>query len=360
MSEDTSAAPAASETITTIEMPADTPASMTPSEAARVLRAARKPKEQPAESAEISDEPTEDTVEETDAAPQEEATGETQEADPEETPSIEPPRSWSKEARERWATLDPDTQNYLLERDRADSKAIRDAQNQAAQERQAMQAQVQAAEQERQQYAQALPILLQSLQAAQAGEFEDVRTMQDVERMASEDPFRYAKWDAKQKQIQAVQHELGQAQQRQQQEQSQNWESFAQKQDALFAEKAPEILDPDKGPKLTKAALETLKDVGFTDQDLKAFYGQGFLRDHRIQLLVLDAVKYRQIQVSKEKAKTAVKKDVPPVQRPGVAQGSSAERDVRLTNLEQKLNESGNVKDAVALWAARRKTSGRR
>jgi hypothetical protein len=40
-------------------------------------------------------------------------------ADPAETPSIEPPRSWSKEDKELFNTLPPETQQRVAERERA-------------------------------------------------------------------------------------------------------------------------------------------------------------------------------------------------------------------------------------------------
>ncbi|HEY1361492.1 MAG TPA: hypothetical protein VGF60_04560 [Xanthobacteraceae bacterium] len=116
--------------ITEIAAPQDAPQNMGVSEAARLLRSARKPPtEQPAAPVEAKAPPVEPPQpseahpsrhaqarapqDEADDSPppEQEATAETESADPqEEAPApIEPPRSWSKEARERWAKLDPDT-----------------------------------------------------------------------------------------------------------------------------------------------------------------------------------------------------------------------------------------------------------
>jgi hypothetical protein len=98
-----------------------------------------------------------------------------------------------------------------------------------------------------------------------------------------------------------------------------------------------------------------LKDRGFTAPELHALYqGRGALslRDHRLQLLILDAVKFHDAQKA---AKEAAAKPVPPVQRPGVAQPRNAAADQHIQNLKQKLDQSGSLKDAAALVAARRK-----
>ena len=44
----------------------------------------------------------------------------------------------------------------------------------------------------------------------------------------------------------------------------------------------------------------------------------------------------------------------PPVQRPGVSQPKGAALDAEIQHLTQKLEKSGNLKDAAALLRARR------
>src|SRR5262245_16808771 len=66
-----------------------------------------------------------------DAGPSQEAPGETQEAEPEQ-PAIDPPRSWTKEQRERFASLPRDTQEYLLERETERDREVHRRFNEAA------------------------------------------------------------------------------------------------------------------------------------------------------------------------------------------------------------------------------------
>jgi hypothetical protein len=149
------------------------------------------------------------------------------------------------------------------------------------------------------------------------------------------------------------------AQQRQQQEQSQQFTEFARKEDNLFVEKVPEMSDPVKSEKLQKAAVNALKDLGFSDQELGASWnGSGNIpfRDHRMQLLIRG---YTELQEIKAKAKTVTARPVPPVKRPGVASDRGAAVDAELAQLATRLNETGNAKDAAEYLKARRRMAAR-
>jgi hypothetical protein len=350
-------------------MPSDAPARMSASDAARMLASLRKPKE-PAAPVEAKPPPVEPQQESTvveateDAAPPAtEATGETESVDPAEGPSIEPPRSWSKDARERWSKLDPDTQQYLLDRDRDDTSAVRKAQNDAAEARKAIEAERAQVEQARQQYENALPQLFQTLQAQQAGQFADVKTMADVERMAAEDWPRYLQWDVAQKKLAAVQQEFQAAHQRQSEEQRQKFSEFAKKQDSLLVEKVPDMADEKKAEALQKAARATLDHIGFNEQELARAWntpGEFSLRDHRVQMLIIDATKWRDAQA---KAKTVTAKPVPPVQRPGTSQDKAPAHAAEIATLNKQLDNASGVnaiRAAARLTAIQRAQAARR
>ena len=290
------------------------------------------------------------------AAPPQEATGATEEpaADPGETQPLDLPRSWAKDKADLWATLDRGTQEYLLEHDSKASSEVRRTQNESAEQRKALDAERTQLEQARQQYEAALPTLLATLQQATAGEFSDIKTMADVERLAREDWPRYALWDAQQKKIGAVQQEMTAAQQRQAQEFTTKWAQFAKDEDAKFLQAAPEMASGDTATKVAKSSIELLKDKGFTDTDLgKLWNGEASLslRDHRVQLLIRDAVRYRDAQAV---AKAKVSKPVPNVQRPGTAPQRAPDRDVHLAQLSKQLDQSGSWKDAARLLMAQR------
>ncbi len=300
-------------------------------------------------------------ADEANAAPPDEAPGETTETtDPvENLPPIEPPRSWTKEARERFNALPRETQEYLATREQERDREVRRSQNEAAEQRKAIDAERQRAEQARQQYEAALPTLMQTIQEAQAGAFADIRTVDDVTKLASEDPLRYLQWQAHQTKMQAVQQEMHRAQERQSKEKSETWGQFVTKENQLFIDRVPEFADKAKAAELTAKAVDVLHDVGFADQEL-AEMASGRksipIHDHRFQLLLLDGIKYREAQKARQ---TVAAKQVPPVQRPGTAKPKGAGIAEEIQNLSAKLERTGSLKDAQALRAAQLK-QGRR
>lgn len=80
-----------------------------------------------------------------------------------------------------------------------------------------------------------------------------------------------------------------------------------------------------------------------------------FLRSAAAQRLLVDAAKYRQITKA---PKAVATKHVPPVQRPGVAR-SPGDRDMSsIQELSARLDRTGSVKDAMALYTAQKARRG--
>ena len=108
--------------------------------------------------------------------------------------------------------------------------------------------------------------------------------------------------------------------------------------------------------------MSLLKDVGFTEDELaRAWNGQKdfSLRDHRLQMLIVDGVRYREMQ---EKARTVQAKQLPPVQRPGVSQPKGAANDAIIQNLSKQLDTATGMQAlriAAKLTAAKRQSAGR-
>ncbi len=348
------------------ERPADAPEKMNVREAAQLLaslrakRAGEAPEAAPEEPKE-SEPAAEAAVEDAAPAEEAEAPGETQESEAE-TP-IDAPRSWKAEEKERFKALPRETQEYLAERERDRDRELNRSQQEAAEKLKGLTAKELAVEQARQQYESALPQLLQTMQATQMGEFADVRTIADVEKMAAEDWPRYLKWDVAQKKIAAVQQEMLSAQQRQQTEKQQKFAEFAQKEDTAFSQAVPEAGNPEQYEKLQKGAIKLLHDLGFSDNEL----GEGWsgqrefnIRDHRLQLLIRDAYLYREGQRLKQTNAKAVadkKKPIPPVQRPGTAKPAGQAQVNRIKSLEEQLTTArGNasLRIATELLQARR------
>ncbi len=291
-----------------------------------------------------------------DAAPPQEATGEaTETSDPAQEPPLALPRSWAKDKQEAWNGLPRDVQEYLLEHDSKSTTEVRRTQNETAEQRKALDAERGQLEQARKSYEEALPMLLQTLQQQQQGEFGDIRTMADVEKLARDDWPRYILWDAQQKKIAAVSGEMKATQDRQAQEFGTKWAEFSAKQDATFIEAHPELADKEKLSKVSNEAVQMLQDhYGFTQSDIQSLReGKSSLAgiDARFQNLVYDAYRFRQAQAAVKKAQV---KPVPNVQRPGAAPVKGEDRDIRLTSLEKRLEQTGSWKDAAELLVARR------
>ena len=332
----------------------DTP-SHTPSDLGRMLAQLRHNKAQ--ESAEPATEPEPDSAAEAEtAAPvDEQAPGDTTEAtEPAEQPPIEPPRSWTKEQTERWQSLPRETQEYLSQREQERDRELRRSQNEAADQRKAIDAERQAAEKARQEYEAKLPSLMQALTDVQAGSFADIRNVDDVTRLAQEDPFRYLQWQAHQTKVQAVQAEIDRAAQRQAGDKQNELAKFIKDEDAKFSEFVPEMKDAAKASELRSKAIAQLNELGFTDQELgELASGQKSLsiHDHRLHRLIHGWVKLNDAQ----KAKTTVAaKPVPPVQKPGVAPPRGTATTERIKVLSDKLERSGSHKDLASLIGAYR------
>lgn len=94
------------------------------------------------------------------------------------------------------------------------------------------------------------------------------------------------------------------------------------------------------------------KESGVEPADLvRLFNSEPLLRNATFQRMMYDAGKYRLMTKSKD---AAAARALPPVQRPGMAR-SSAERDnADLRTLSAKLSNSGDIKDALALYNARK------
>jgi hypothetical protein len=283
----------------------------------------------------------------------------TAEAEPLETPAaeapIEPPRSWTKEARERFASLPRETQEYLASREQERDREVRRVQNESAEERRALEAERERVAQARVQYENALPSVRDQLLQQRLGEFADIQSVHDIERLAREDWPRYMQWDALQKRIASNDQELSTATARQEQEREIALDQLIAREQGRFREKAPDAVEPANRAKLEAAAISMLHDLGFTQKELTDLYnGLATLsvHDHRLQLLMREGVRFRDAQKA---AKEASAKPVPPVQRPGVAKDKGAAQDAVVQNLTKRLDQTGSLKDAARLIAERRK-----
>jgi hypothetical protein len=357
---DETGSPAGGEAIYSTELPADAPESFdSPREAAEYftnLKAKRAA--EPAESAEEPATAEQESPARDDSDPETDPAEVPEEAEPEESPPIEPPRSWTKAEKERFQSLPRETQEYLHTREQEREREFRRSQNEIAEQRKAAQAERETAEKVRQQYEAQLPALMQTLLDAQQSSFADIKSVADVERLQAEDPFRFQAWQVQQMKLQAAHAETERVNGEKLRAQQSEWKTHVQKENELAAEYIPDLADKVKGPALTnRVATELLPELGFKDSEL-ADLASGKTRlsiyDHRVQRLLADAVKLRDIQAA---PKAIAAKPLPPVQRPGPSKpaGSSA------TEREQALNSKPEltVKEATELYQLQQRRTRR-
>ena len=349
---DTNVAPGSdSEAIASIPASDDSPLSAL--DAARELSAFQRKQDETTETPAAPEEAAAAPLaDEANAAAEKPPGEETATPEPEALPPIEPPRSWTKEEKAEFQTYPREAQEKIARREQDRETALRKGQNEIAEQRKAAEAERIKLEQAQRQYEATLPALYQALQTAQSGEFADIKTNDDVTKLAAEDWPRFARYQAHLMNVGSLEQEMRKAQERQQTEYKTKWSEFTAKEDALFLDKAPEMADKEKATKIADASVAMLKDLEFTEPELaKLWNGEASvsLRDHRVQLLIRDAVKFREAQ---KQTALKVAKPVPQVQKPGVAQPRGAAKDLEIQNLEKELERTGSPRVAAKLLTA--------
>ena len=349
---------------------AELPAELSINEAARALADARwkrnnpeaaKAAEAPAPEQDAAVEPEQELPEEGNADPETDPGEDTTEAEPEEKlPPIERPRSWTKDEDAEWQSLPRAMQEKIVAREQERDKGLRRSQNEAAEKLKGLTAKEQEIERVRQEYEAKLPAMMQALQDVQAGQFSDIKTVDDVTRLANEDPFRYLQWQAHQQKVQTVAYEMEQAKTRQTSEQRTAWAKHVEAENAKVAELHPELADAKNAERLQKAAIDLLEDKGFTSDELtRLANGDDKLSiyDHRVQSLIIDGVKFRQAKAAPSKVVPAT---VPKVERPGVARAPGSSASDKIQALTKQFNANPSVENATALRLAQLRSGQRK
>ena len=190
-------------------------------------------------------------------------------------------------------------------------------------------------EKQRQDYSQKLNELNQKLSAAQVDLNAEINSA-DLDKMYDEDPTEAARVERK---LKKKQDALNQSLQQAQAEQKEQFSSFLQDQQRKLVSKMPEFSDPAKASSLKANMKSTLNNYGFNDQEVAQVY------DHRIVMLVNDAMKYRSLQNSKPNIAKKITKPSKPFSS-GVKQGKSeANFKVRKEKFS-RLRKTGSMKAA--------------
>ena len=190
-------------------------------------------------------------------------------------------------------------------------------------------------EKQRQDYSQKLNELNQRLSAAQVDLNAEINSA-DLDRLYDEDPTEAARVERK---LKKKQDALNQSLQQAQAEQKEQFSSFLQDQQRKLVSKIPEFSDPAKASTLKANMKSTLNNYGFNDQEVAQVY------DHRIVMLVNDAMKYRSMQNSKPNIAKKITK-------PGKSFSSGVKQSKSESNLKLRREKFSRLKKTGSMKAA--------
>lgn len=135
------------------------------------------------------------------------------------------------------------------------------------------------------------------------------------------------------------------AQQAQQQTEAQrqaHLQSFVQEQQQRLTEKMPELKSPEKAREFYTKVVEGAKEFGFTSDEVNNVY------DHRLLVMMKDAMAYRALQkgkpVAQQKAKQAA-----PVQAPGRRVTPNEAQSREQAGKMDRLRKTGSMDDAASI-----------
>lgn len=223
--------------------------------------------------------------------------------------------------------------------------------------RQAIEERIGEAESARQDYLVGLSAATQVAQIGLLGQFPELLNIAPdqlpaaLEQMSRRDPDKFARIEA----LVATGQQLLAQQQREGLRQvelaQRNFENYARTEDArLETMLKGETLETRRAVAFEIAASARASGIEMSEL-MGLFNNEPLMRNAVFQRMMYDAGKYRLMMKARD---AATARPLPPVQRPGTAQ-NRAERDhAELRTLSARLASSGNIKDAVALYNARK------
>ena len=195
------------------------------------------------------------------------------------------------------------------------------------------------ADQQRQDYSKRLSELNQILAFTQQQLNSEINNV-DLNKLYEEDPVEATKVE---RQIRLKKEKMMEAANKLQQEQQRQLSSYVQEQQKILAEKMPEFNDAQKANTAKNNLRNFLNSYGFKDAEIGQIY------DHRIVMLVNDALKYRNVKNVKPVSAAQASK-------PGKFLSSGVKKDSNDMNFQRRkeklgrLKKTGNVKDAASIF----------
>lgn len=227
--------------------------------------------------------------------------------------------------------------------------------------RQAIEEKIGEAEKSRQDYLDGLAAATQIAQMTFVSQFPELASIAPgnlpgaLELMSQQDPQKFARVQAivaTSEQLFAQQAQEGR---RQAEMTRHNFQTYAKSEDARFETM---LTSESKAIQhaVTSEIFASAEASGVEPADLvRLFNSEPVMRNAAFQRMMYDAGKYRLMMKAKD---AAAAKALPPVQRPGTARTPAEREHADLRTLNARLSSSGDIRDAVALYNARK--AGRR
>lgn len=287
----------------------------------------------------IEDAPLEAQEDDLDTEQTEEVLDEEDEYQEDYAPTLEPPSSWSGDAKEKWSQLPDDIKEVIVARDKDRDRGIHQRLNELAEQEKALKA-------AREEAAQAAEEARQRLERFSTDELKPPpKSLLDV-NSEDYDPDKYHLLRAEYEERKEAADEQRRESRRQQEEEAKKYREALQEQ--VEASKAKLL---QRFPSWAKDPQKGIKAIG----ELRDYMVQtGVTRDVAEKVYDADMLTYiwkaRQYDLARKAKQTEAK---PRVSRPAARKAPPRESDVR--KAEKTFRESGSVDDAARLLAAQRK-----
>jgi hypothetical protein len=209
----------------------------------------------------------------------------------------------------------------------------------------------------RQQHLQGLQFASEIIEQEFMRDFPDIRNANDFHALAQTNPQRYIAAHATLTRAQAILTQHAHAAQQADAEVQRHVAAWTAEQDRIFTAKHPDLADPKVGYEVGQRAIKMLESVGVTKPELQALWSGHqdiSFRDARTQEILLDALRYRELQDRARNGKGKVSKALPPVQRPGVGRQQSSGSS-ELEKAQRAFNENQIIRNAARLQTAMRR-----
>lgn len=128
-------------------------------------------------------------------------------------------------------------------------------------------------------------------------------------------------------------------------EQAQHFQARLKTEQAQLYERAPDLVDEGKRREFYSDMISTGKNYGFSEEEMNNVH------DHRVMMLVKDAIAYRKLQAAKPRAMEKAKSARTPVSTPAARASSNERIATKHKNLFDRARKTRSVDDVGALLA---------